>query len=395
MRFLFIIQGEGRGHLTQSIALRQLLTEAGHEVVGVMVGKSPARQLPDFFLRQMKLPIYPFESPNFLPTAKNKQVHLMRSLAYNLFRLPKYLRSMHYIQQVIRESEVDVVVNFYELLTGLTYWVYRPSAVLVCVAHQYLFLHPNFEFPRANRLSLFSLRLFTRLTAIGATKRLALSFRKMREVPRDRIVVVPPLLRRELFDMKASKGNYLHGYLLNSGYSEEIQSWHGQHPTVAMHFFWDKKDAQVETKIDEGLSFHRLDDQLFLRYMAGAKAYATTAGFESVCEAMYLGKPILMVPTHIEQVCNAFDAQRTGCCAVADQFDLDTLLAISEQPIDPSVFRHWVQQANWLILREFREDLLCSDSAYSLWDNLSAVVTNRMVRLLSHMRIKPVEEATV
>ena len=45
---------------------------------------------------------------------------------------------MHYIQQVIRESEVDVVVNFYELLTGLTYLVYRPKAVLVCVAHQYL-----------------------------------------------------------------------------------------------------------------------------------------------------------------------------------------------------------------------------------------------------------------
>lgn len=385
MRFLFIIQGEGRGHLTQSIALRQLLTEAGHEVVGVMMGKSPARQLPDFFLRQMKLPIYPFESPNFLPTAKNKQVHLMRSLAYNLFRLPKYLRSMHYIQQVIRESEVDVVVNFYELLTGLTYWVYRPSAVLVCVAHQYLFLHPDFEFPRANRLSLFSLRLFTRLTAIGATKRLALSFRKMREVPQERIVVVPPLLRRELFDMKASKGNYLHGYLLNSGYSEEIQSWHGQHPTVAMRFFWDKKDAQEVTKIDDRLSFHRLDDQLFLHYMAGAKAYATTAGFESVCEAMYLGKPILMVPTHIEQICNVFDAQRSGCCAVADQFDLDALLAISERQIDPSVFRHWVQQANWLILREFREDLLRSDSAYSLWDNLSTVLTDRMVHLLSHI----------
>ena len=385
MRFLFIIQGEGRGHLTQSIALRQMLMDAGHEVVGVMVGKSPARQLPDFFLRQMKLPIYPFESPNFLPTAKNKQVCLPRSLVYNILRMPKYLRSMHYIQQVIRESDVDVVVNFYELLTGLTYLVYRPSAVLVCVAHQYLFLHPDFEFPRANRLSLFSLRLFTRLTAIGATKRLALSFRKMREVPQRGIVVVPPLLRRVLFDLRPSKGDYLHGYLLNSGFSEEIRDWHSRHPAVAMRFFWDKKDAQEVTKIDDRLSFHRLDDQLFLHYMAGAKAYATTAGFESVCEAMYLGKPILMVPTHIEQICNAFDAQRSGCCAVADQFDLDALLAISERQIDPSFFRHWVQQASWLILREFREDLLRSDSAYSLWDNLSAVVTNRMVRLLSHI----------
>ena len=47
--------------------------------------------------------------------------------------------------------------------------------------------------------------------------------------------------------------------------------------------------------MDDTLSFHQLDDVKFLRYMAGCKAYATTAGFESVCEAMYLGKPLLMV----------------------------------------------------------------------------------------------------
>lgn len=73
-------------------------------------------------------------------------------------------------------------------------------------------------------------------------------------------------------------------------------------------------------KIDDCLSFHQLDDTLFLRYMSGAKAYATTAGFESVCEAMYLNKPVLMVPTHIEQACNAYDASLTGAGVVADCF---------------------------------------------------------------------------
>ena len=97
-----------------------------------------------------------------------------------------------------------------------------------------------------------------------------------------------------------------------------------------MHFFWDKKDQRAEVKIDDCLSFHQLDDTLFLRYMSGAKAYATTAGFESVCEAMYLNKPVLMVPTHIEQACNAYDASLSGAGVVADCFDLDVLLSISE-----------------------------------------------------------------
>ena len=110
-------------------------------------------------------------------------------------------------------------MNFYELLTGLTYLILRPKATMVCIAHQYLFLHPDFVFPKQSTLSLASLRFFTRLTAIGSVKKLALSFRKMREAPLGGIVVVPPLLRQEVLDAVPSNGSYLHGYLLNSGFS--------------------------------------------------------------------------------------------------------------------------------------------------------------------------------
>lgn len=120
MKILFIIQGEGRGHLTQALSLRQKLTDEGHQVVGVLVGKSPARRLPDFFSKKIEAPVYPFESPNFLPSAQNKQVNLVKSVAYNVFRLHKYMSSIRYINRMIKETGADVVINFYELLTGLT-----------------------------------------------------------------------------------------------------------------------------------------------------------------------------------------------------------------------------------------------------------------------------------
>lgn len=358
MRILFVIQGEGRGHLTQALSLRQKLAHEGHEVVGVLVGKSPARVIPAFFTRKIDAPVYPFESPNFLPTAKNKQVHITKSLAYNLLRQHRYMRGIRYINRMIRETNADVVVNFYELLTGLTYLFFRPKAHMISIAHQYLFLHPDFQFPDESRIQLASLRFFTRITTIGATKILALSFRKMRELPNERMVVVPPLLRKEVLDTKPIKGDYLHGYLLNSGFAEEVKAWHEQHPDVALHFFWDKKGVDQEVKVDEHLAFHPLDDTLFLRYMAGSKAYATTAGFESVCEAMYLGKPVLMIPTHIEQACNAYDALQSGAGAVSASFQLDELLALAEQHQTDTDFQYWVKQADWLILREFRQDLL-------------------------------------
>ena len=38
MRYVFIVQGEGRGHLTQAISMERLLRESGHEVAAVLVG---------------------------------------------------------------------------------------------------------------------------------------------------------------------------------------------------------------------------------------------------------------------------------------------------------------------------------------------------------------------
>lgn len=351
MKVLFIVQGEGRGHLTQAITMEEILRRNGHEVVEVLVGKSNTRRLPGFFNRNIKAPVKRFLSPNFLPTPANKRVSISRSVVYNLMQTPAYLRSIGYIHSRIHETKADLVINFYELLTGLTYLFFRPSTPQVSIGHQYLFLHRDFEFPRKNHLSLLMLRFFTRLTCIGAREKLALSFRPMEEDERAHIRVVPPLLRREVLSCQPIRGDYVHGYMVNAGFSENICQWHSRHPEVPLHFFWDKPDEPEVCRRDETLSFHQLDDEKFLRYMSGCRAYATTAGFESVCEAMYLGKPLLMVPAHIEQDCNAYDAAREGAGIVSDSFELDRLLHFAHHEYrHEEDFRSWVRSSEWRML---------------------------------------------
>ena len=345
MKVLFVIQGEGRGHLTQAITLESILRRNGYDVVEVLVGQSSSRRLPGFFNCQIKAPIKRFFSPNFLPTPANRRVSMLRSVGYNLLHTPAYIRSMRFISRRIRETQADLVINFYELLTGLTYLVFRSHVPQVCVGHQYLFLHPDFHFPNKNGMSIFLLRMFTRLTCIGASERLALSFRPMDDCPALRIRVVPPLLRREVLASESKPGDYLHGYLLNAGFGIDVRKWHESHPQTSLHFFWDKPDENDELCLDKTLTFHRINDVKFLRYMSGCKAYATTAGFESVCEAMYLGKPMLMVPAHIEQDCNAYDAAQSGAGIVADTFDLSRLLEFAEHYTPNVGFRYWVRSA--------------------------------------------------
>jgi hypothetical protein len=94
--------------------------------------------------------------------------------------------------------------------------------------------------------------------------------------------------------------------------------------------------------------------------MAGCKAYATTAGFESVCEAMYMKKPALMVPMHIEQNCNAHEASSAGAGIVSKLFDLEALLESVPCYKENELFCQWTEQTEscWIKAFEFEKDEL-------------------------------------
>src|SRR4030043_690418 len=102
MRYLFIVQGEGRGHMTQAISLRDMLLRNGHEVLEVLVGKSPNREIPSFFFEKIQIPVNTYESPNFQVAQNNKGIKIYQSIINNILHLPRYLRSIRYIKQKIK-----------------------------------------------------------------------------------------------------------------------------------------------------------------------------------------------------------------------------------------------------------------------------------------------------
>ena len=350
MKYLFVVQGEGRGHMTQAITMMELLCSNGHQVVEVLVGRSKARSLPDFFVKNIRAEVKQFDSPNFLPKPDNKRSSVSHSLAYNIRMVPEYWQSIRFIAEEIEQSGADLVINFYEILTGMAYLLMPPHVPYVCIGHQYLFLHKDFVFPDKRILNRMGLLFFTRMTCIRSVRKLALSFRQMESDEERNITVVPPLLRKEVKGLKATDGDFVHGYMVNSGFCENVLSWHRKNPDVPLRFFWDKAGIEKETIVDETLRFHQIDDKAFLRQMAACKAYASTAGFESICEAMYLGKPILMVPAHIEQDCNAFDAVSSGAGIAANNFDIEKLLFFASTYKPSSKFRKWADRSEVMIL---------------------------------------------
>jgi uncharacterized protein (TIGR00661 family) len=147
----------------------------------------------------------------------------------------------------------------------------------------------------------------------------------------EKLQVCPPLLRTELFGLRPKEDDFVLVYLLNSGYIPEIVSYHKKDPSMKLVCFTDSKEVKEHYKgklvVDENLTFYSLNDVRFLDLMSRCKALVCTAGFESVCEAMYLDKPVMMVPVsgHYEQYCNARDASKIGAGIYAESFDLSKL----------------------------------------------------------------------
>ena len=344
MRYLFIVQGEGRGHMTQAISLSNILHEAGHEVVQVVVGKSPQRKIPDFFFNRINAPVTLLESPNFATDRDHKKVKPFKTLMVTTIRSRRYLRSISRISRLVKKSKPDVIINFYDFLGGIYNFLHRPKVTFICIAHQYLLSHPEFNFPEKRKLDKASLLVGNRITKFGAKKVLALSFQKFDDVPSKSLFVVPPLLRDEIKSLRPSNEEHILAYMVNPGYGKEIERFHQILPDQKLEVFWDQKDKPETWKVDDTLVYHQLNDKKFMEKMASSKGYITTAGFESVCEAMYLGKPVMMIPVagHYEQACNAVDAEKAGAGISHHRFEIQKLVDyIPHYKEVKSWFRPW------------------------------------------------------
>ena len=274
-------------------------------------------------------------------------IKLIKSIFVNLIKIRTFLQSVNKLHEIVEKEKPDIVINFYDFLAGLYFLIKRPKAKHVAIAHQMFLEHSQFTFPKGRPYDSTSLKIGNQFAAFGATKKLALSFKEYGDEEKKKIFVVPPLLRDEIKEQSPTQESHFLVYMVNSGYAEQVRKFHAKHPDIPIHCFWDKKGEPEILQETENLTFHQLNDKKFISMMASCRGYLTTAGFESVCEAMYLGKPVLMVPVsgHYEQKCNAKDAENAGAGISSEIFDLESLLSyLPEYESVQEKFNSWCDQ---------------------------------------------------
>jgi uncharacterized protein (TIGR00661 family) len=357
MKVIFVIQGEGRGHLTQALSLKHELEIREVKLQAVIVSQNSTRKLPDFFTQKIECPLIRLDSPNFIYDNKLKGINFPKTIYHNLKFIPKYAKSIRKLNDILYQLNPSLIINFFEPLVALSKIFSKNKYPVFSLAHQYIFEHPSYKFPKGFMLDRISIINYTKFTRIGSVRKYALSIYPLNNLPKKNLIVIPPILRRSITNLNPANENFILVYLLNQGYLDEVVQYKRQNSEMIIHVFTDKADLIEDREIENGLWLHQLNDVLFLEMMSKCRALLTTAGFESIAEAMYLQKPVIMVPIkgHFEQFCNSRDAANAGAGNYCESFTLNTANELIERYIPNKNFRKWYSDNNNILAEDILE----------------------------------------
>ena len=347
---ILIVQGEGRGHMSQSMALAEYLEDAGHTVERVYTGCRTPGTLPGCFLKFFPKKLDPFYSPYFLRTPNKKGIYVGKTLLMNLLRSLIYLREVKRIRNEIGVLEPDAVFNFYDVIGALAMRKLNPAIRRIGIGHHF-FLHlDGYKCNGGSVWHKWLLKIHTRVIVKSCDRILALSFE---EAIGDSIIgVAPPLIRKTFREIKYTPGDRFLVYLLNEGYLFDLIRISRDDPGFSSDVF---TALSPEIDLPPGIRLHPLDDNTFREMMSTCKGLITTAGFDTAAEAAYLGIPMVVIPAqhHFEQRCNSVDVERSGIGIAVDQL----LPGIQHHLIagDNHKYRQWVNRAGEKVLKSMKE----------------------------------------
>jgi uncharacterized protein (TIGR00661 family) len=351
MKYFFIVQGEGMGHTTQSLALRSMLERNGHIVTTTFLGTNFNGRKNVLY---QNLPYKNFFSPVFLHRADRQGINLFRTFLYNVLLSPVYFYTILRIAWHIRISDTQAVIVFYDMIGQLGSYFSFSGKPVYSISHHFFFDHPSFKWPSNRKAERILLKFHSTLASLGARKKLAISFTEETNIVESRLFVIPPLLRPEILKCNPICQDFVHIYCLQPGFLNDIVNLAIKTPEMGFRAFIHEFSKSPELPSNLYISF--IKDDKFRESICNSCLVICTAGFETLAEAVYLNKPLIVIPSkgHFEQYCNAIDAERVGIAAVSDSFKIVELPVLKNNPAHIP-FVKWIARAEEIIMKNITE----------------------------------------
>lgn len=298
MKFLFIVHGNGNGHQTQALALKEELEKYGHSVEKCVLTSSGNTRAGNLLRKEFD----DFSKiSGFELKYKNGELNLQKTFGNNLLKFPFIIWSLNRINNMIHFYQPDVVISFYDPIYNLTKQIYNLYVPYISIGHMYMFEDENFETPEYG-LDFSFLKIYNRITCLDADKIISLSYFPSKN---PNLHTAGPILRNSILNQPYESGSdkNVTGYFHNLHDAKLFANAFKKFPQFNVNLFTNIKN-KIKT---ENTTIFPISGKDFIDCVNQSKIFISSCGYESTSESIFLGKKILTMPirNHIEQQLNS------------------------------------------------------------------------------------------
>jgi len=299
MRIVYGVQSTGRGHLARFAALKPLLDADGHELLIIVSGHD---EPPSFFLESIGSSRYERMTSYKMVDDGVGGISKRGTAKAFITNMPDLLSSLYQGHKLISAFDPDLIISDFDPITGSP--MVSPSAFKVGIGNWAMARQRGAVHLPGMRMERFNINLAAKLCTSGVDVLLGCHF-----FPCDENCL-PPILRPDIDEVPVSNDGHILVYHSFQGRLESIVDYARNHRDrdVVVYGYPVRPEGMPES-----IRFETRTDR-FLSDLATCDAYVGTAGFQSVCEAFYLGKKIVVQPIegHYEQKWNASQLEELG-----------------------------------------------------------------------------------
>ncbi len=297
MRIVYGVQSTGKGHLSRLLGLLPLFRRDGHELFILVTGRWDP---PQYFLDAISgVPYRRFQG---LPMVADGTGGISKRGTMKAFatRWPGLFNSFGKAHRLISAFDPDLIVSDFDPLTGSPF--VAPGVFKVGIGNYFTPARADVDHPTGLWRDRFNVRVVDKLVTSGLDVRFGCHFYPLDDA------CLPPILRPETLAIVPEDRGHLLVYHAFPGLLGPVVAYAERHPSTPVIVYGHRARARG---LPNNVRFE-LDPNRFLGDLAGCGAFVGTAGFQSIVEAFYFGKKLVVQPIegHYEQKWNAIEVEK-------------------------------------------------------------------------------------
>lgn len=339
-RIIYSICGEGLGHAFRSAEIILELRKK-HNVLII----AASSRISDYLKKRFKN-VETFEGIRL--SYKENTIDdytTLRNYMKWLLESPKTIKKLF---NIFRKFKPDLLITDFEGVTAITANMLNIPVVCVCNIHAMTKL--KYKTPEKYRLIGTKIKIVVNTIFPKADYHLIVSFFK--EKPKNNNVsLYPPVIRKEFYNMKTKKKNYILVYQTSDTHSKLI--------SYLKKIDYDFIIYGFNKEGEEGnIVFRKFDYAQMIRDLAECNACIANGGFTFITEAIFLHKPLLCVPIkgQFEQILNSIYVKKLGYGEMYDHINKKKIENfISNLKKYENTLRHVKRENNSRLLHKIEE----------------------------------------